>query len=190
MRPRRQPGKTFTHCAVSDVLFVLGAALVALALKWKSRDAAVQNLDWLLGPTTGLVQRLSGERFVFESGIGYISRDLGFIIAPECGGLNFLVAAFMTCVIGSLLRLRSLRSRLFFVALSAALAFGVTLFANTARILLAIAIHRHDVTLPWCSVADLHRIDGIVVFFGALCLLHLTLQVCVQGNEAGEGGRH
>lgn len=189
MRSRGHPRKFAIERVVSQAIFLLAAVLVAFALKWQSRHAVPQDIDWLLGPTACLVQEISGREFVAEQGIGYIDRDLGFVIAPECAGLNFLIAAFLTCVIGFASRSSSVRSRVFFLVVSAAIAFPVTLGANTVRILIAIAIHRRQVTLAWCLPADLHRIDGIVVFFGALCLLHLTLQACMPGDSAGEGGR-
>jgi len=47
---------------------------------------------------------------------------------------------------------------------------------NTARIALAMWLAAHPATLPAFNAADVHRLEGIVVYFGSLVLLYELVQ--------------
>ena len=65
-------------------------------------------------------------------------------------------------------------------ATSAARVVGVSLMAgylaavvvNAARIALAMWLAAHPAALPAFNAADVHRLEGIVVYFGSLVLLY------------------
>ena len=57
--------------------------LCALTLKQYYSTANVNELRWILAPTTVLVELVSGSRFEFESYAGYINSDRSFVIAAN-----------------------------------------------------------------------------------------------------------
>src|SRR5687767_11654447 len=80
---------------------------IALALKYFYSTASVNDLRWILAPTTFLVEFITGTQFTFESHAGYMSEDRTFLIATSCSGVNFLIISFLMLVL-----IRAWRSQL------------------------------------------------------------------------------
>lgn len=141
----------------------------ALALKLFYSTASPDQLRWILAPTTTVVELFSGVQFSFESHAGYMSSDHSFLIAASCAGVNFLVTAFL------MLALRKVwddqRASWKWIPASATLAYAATLVANTMRIDIALKMHETRLRLGGFSPAQLHRLEGILVYFGFLLLL-------------------
>jgi len=155
---------------------LLLVALCALALKVYYSTATPDELRWILAPTTLLVELLSGERFEFESYAGYMSSDRRFVIAVPCAGVNFLIAAFLMLALRRLWRERFRSAGWTMIPLTAVLAYAATLVANTARIWLALEMRVRSVEVSGLTNNQLHRIEGIVVYFGFLLLLFLLVE--------------
>jgi hypothetical protein len=60
-----------------------------------------------------------------------------------------------------------------FIPLAALFAYLATLVANTARISIALWLRRLPLGTGWLSAGQLHRLEGIFVYFGFLLLLFL-----------------
>jgi exosortase K len=152
--------------------------LGALALKLYYSTASANQLRWILAPTTALVELVSGRSFAFESHAGYISGDRSFLIAASCAGVNFLLTSFLMLALRKLWRDRAeskpgnpARSRWSFIPLAALVAYLTTLVANTARISIALWLQRQPLGTGWLNPNQLHRLEGILVYFGFLLLL-------------------
>lgn len=150
--------------------------LCALALKFYYSTATADDLLWILRPTTALVELLSGQRFEFESYAGYVSSDRRFVIAVPCAGVNFLITAFLMLGLRRLWRERFRAISWRFIPLAALLAYLVTLFANTTRIWLALELRAHAVAISGLNNNQLHRLEGIVVYFTFLLLLFVLIE--------------
>jgi exosortase K len=164
------------------VALVAGAALVLLLGKLHYSKASADELAWILAPTSALVSWVTGHEFVHEAGAGWVNREVMFIIAPGCAGVNFALAAFAAVVVGWLPLVRSGRTMLVALVAAAAVSFAATLVINTGRIALAIAIHRGTVDLSRFDPAAVHQVEGIVVYLGGLCALYAATR--------GWGNRH
>ena len=154
----------------AQLLIVL---LCALALKFYYSNATADELRWILAPTTRLVELLSDRSFAFESYTGYLSSDHRFVIAVPCAGVNFLITAFLMLSLRRLWRDRLQGVSWTFLPISAALAYVATLIANTTRICVALEIQRRSLEVNGLSGNLLHRLEGIVVYFGFLLLLFM-----------------
>lgn len=148
--------------------------LCAAAVKLYYSTASVNQLRWILAPTTFLVELVSGNQFEFESYAGYVKSDHSFVIAASCAGVNFLITAFLVLSLRRLWRDRSQepphnRSWMF-IPVSAMFAYLGTLVANTVRISSALRLHGMS-RVGRLTPAELHRLDGIVVYFSFLLLL-------------------
>ena len=150
--------------------------LCALGLKLYYATATADELRWILAPTTALVELLSGRQFEFESYSGYMSSDHSFVIAVPCAGVNFLLTAFLMLGLRRLWRDRFGRISWRFIPVVAAVAYLATLIANTVRICIALEIQRRSIELSWLSGNQLHRLEGIVVYFGFLLLLFVLTE--------------
>ena len=150
--------------------------LCALALKQYYSTATANELRWILAPTTLIVELLSGRSFTFESYTGYMSSDRTFVIAVPCAGVNFLIMAFVMLSLRRLWtgRFESVSWRV--LPVSAATAYVTTLIANAMRIVIALEIQRRAVEVSWLTENQLHRLEGIVVYFGVLMLLFVVME--------------
>jgi exosortase K len=157
----------------AQLLLVL---LCALGLKFYYSHASANELRWILAPTTVLVELLSGRRFEFESYAGYVTSDHTFVIAVPCAGVNFLITAFLMVALRCLWRERFHAVSWRFLPLAAVAAYGTTLVANAIRIFVALELRAQSVAVSGLSHNQLHRLEGIVVYFSFLLLLFLLLE--------------
>jgi len=158
----------------SAQLFVV--LLCALALKRYYSTASVNELSWILGPTTWLTQLLSGRTFSFESHAGYMSSDHTFLIAASCAGVNFLITSFLLLALKQLWNQRWGNFSWRFIPIAALSAYVSTLIANTVRICIALELQRHPAHIGGLSGNQIHRLEGIVVYFGFLVFLFLVTE--------------
>lgn len=150
--------------------------LCALALKSYYSTATPDELRWILAPTTVLVELLSGRSFEFESYTGYMSSDHRFVIAVPCAGVNFLLTAFLMICLRRLWRDRFQGVSWRFLPIAVVMAYAATLIANTTRICVALEMQRRAVEVSWLTGNQLHRLEGIVIYFGFLLLLFMLLE--------------
>ncbi|MEO8649202.1 MAG: exosortase K [Acidobacteriota bacterium] len=162
------------HRQLKPRLIAQAAVVLAIAFGMKLGYSVsnVNELKWILAPTTFFVELVTGEEFWFESYTGYMNRDHSFLIADSCSGVNFLIMAFlMLC----LLKIRKgLITRVSWIFIPAAIitAYFSTITANTVRIAVAIRLHRMSPEMVWINPEQLHRLEGILIYFGCLMLLY------------------
>jgi exosortase K len=159
--------------------------LCAFTLKLCYSTASANQLRWILAPTTAMVERVSGTAFEFESHAGYMSADRRFLIAPSCAGVNFLITAFLMLSIRKLLSGRARNIAWVFIPAAFLVAYVVTLVANTARISLALRLHRMPAEIGWLNSDQLHRFEGIFVYFGFLLMLFVISEKMSSGTTSG-----
>lgn len=158
--------------------------LTAAGLKAFYSDASVNELRWILWPTKSVVELITGVRFYFESYSGYTSEDRSFVIAASCSGVNFLIAVFLMLSLRMLwnrqresLEWRSILS-------IAALSYAVTIGANALRISSALWLNSGQHSFAGLGREDLHRLDGIMVYFGVLLLVYLAHERLTSSKSA------
>lgn len=167
--PARAHAGSPARAAAAGAAFAVALA-AAYALKRFYSGASAEDLRLVLAPTTWLVERAGRHRFEWTSG-GYVSRDLRFVIAPVCAGVNFLVVAFCALVLALVRPARSAWQNAGLLAASAAAACLATPVVNALRILVAIPLWRHRVALGPLTGERLHELVGVAVFLGGLLLL-------------------
>ena len=155
---------------------LFAVALCALALKSYYSTATPDELRCILAPTTFFVELVSGVGFEFESLAGYMSSDHRFVIAVPCAGVNFLITAFLMLSLRRLWRARFCGASWSMIPFAAGLAYVATLIANTARIWLALELRARSVEVSGLTNNQLHRLEGVVVYFGFLLLLFLVVE--------------
>lgn len=149
----------------------IAGALLAVALvvagKQYIRAVSADDLDWLLAPTAACVSAVTGNHFVAAPGVGYLDRDVSFVIAPVCAGLHFLLAAILALAIGWLPGMVTWRAMAARLATAVIAAYAATILINTVRIAIAIQLHAHHL-----GGDEVHRLEGVVVYLGGLCALY------------------
>jgi exosortase K len=161
----------------------------AAALKLHYSTASVNQLRWIVAPTTVLVELISGTRFAFESHAGYLSSDRSFLIAASCAGVNFLITAFLMLSLRKLWKDGSRKGSdnlaWSFIPTAALFAYLVTIIANGVRISIALHLQRMSPEFSWLTPNQLHRFEGIFVYFGFLLLLFVVSEKLSSEDRAG-----
>ena len=158
-------------------LCVLAAAvLIGWGLKRHYSEARPDDLGWILSPTARLVGVMTGTNFTLQPGEGYFSRDRLFLIEKSCAGINFMVAAFGMLTLALNHRVASGRSAARVVGVSLLASYSAAVLVNAVRIAIAMWLAAHPAPLWAFSAADVHRFEGIAVYFGGLVVLHELVQ--------------
>ena len=182
---------------------LVAVLLCAGGVKLYYSTASVNQLRWILAPTSAIVELVSNSRFEFEAYAGYINSDRSFVIAASCAGVNFLITSFLMLSLRELWRDQLRNISWAFIPVAAFFAYVATLIANTVRISTALRLRQMSFETSWLSPSELHRLEGIVIYFGFLLLLFLmnerlrtgkgndrTQTVASEGlTQAGRRGR-
>ena len=159
--------------------------LCAFTLKLYYSSASVNQLRWILAPTTAIVEFVTGLSFEFESHAGYITSDRSFVIAASCAGVNFLITAFLMLSLRQLWQKRSTKIAWTLIPTAFAFAYLATLIANTLRISTALRLRAMPLEVAWLSPNQLHRLEGIFIYFGSLLLLFVVSERLSRAAREG-----
>lgn len=154
-------------------------APVTYGLKHHYSVASVADLWWVLGPTSRVLELLSGVPFPLEPGVGYVSRELATAIVPGCAGVNFMIAAWSVLLCAHGLRQR----RPITAPVLLPVAYAATVVVNALRIWLDIALRSEG--LMGLSHASQHRALGVVIYLLALAVLYRFSMLGVVGGNVG-----
>lgn len=171
----------FTPTRKAAVQLVIALAAAA-ALKQFYSTASANDLQWILWPTARLTELVTGTRFTFESYSGYMSADRSFLIASACAGVNFLIAAFLMLTLRKLWVRRDKGVHWRYFPFAMVLAFAATIVANTVRISSALWLNASRPSLGGLDRDEVHRLDGIFIYFGCLLLLFVVSEKANAGN--------
>jgi exosortase K len=161
-------------------LFPAGLAVLAmLLLKRHYSLATATQLDWILAPTAKLVSWFTSAHLVTEFGVGHVDFAKGIIVAPACAGVNFMIMAFGLTAFYGLHHIRRLPSQLIWLPLALAAAYGFTLMVNAIRIALSMTLYNANIYTDWFTVARVHRLAGVALYFAVLWLYFFGLQQVV-----------
>ena len=156
----------------TKVWLLVAAGAIAWVLKRHYADARADELSWVLAPTARLVGAVTGTTFVPVPAEGYFSPDRLFLIEKSCAGVNFMIAAFGTLAIALIHRVRGAATAAGVIAVSLLAAYAATVGVNAVRIAIAMWLAAHRPALWALDAADVHRLEGITVYFGGLVLLY------------------
>jgi len=96
--------------------------------------------------------------------------------SPSPSGVNFLIMAFVMLTLRRLWKERFVGVSWRFLPISMGVAYVATVIANAMRIVIALEIQRRSVEVSWLNGNQLHRLEGIVVYFGFLMLLFVLME--------------
>ena len=173
------------HFVLQYGIFYLFALLIAFGLKYHYSRAGSDDLLWILRPTAGLVEYLSGIKFENEANTGFVSQGYQIIIAPSCAGINFLIVAFCMAVFAGLHVIKHCWLKHLWLAASLACAYILTVAVNSLRIIAAIYSYNAAIYFSWITPERVHRLEGIVIYFFFLCLFYMIIIRTVQRNRQG-----
>lgn len=176
------------------IFAVACAVLIAWSLKRHYAVARPDDLWWILSPVARMVGVMTRTSFALQPGEGYFSRDRLFLIEKSCAGINFMIAAFGMLVLALLHRVGSRFSAAQVLSVSLLASYSAAVLVNAVRIAIAMWLGAHPAALSAYSTADVHRVEGITVYFGGLVLLYelvrrLDRSVILAGCDVGAEAR-
>ena len=150
--------------------------LIALGLKYHYSRSGSEDLLWVLAPTAGLVECISGTTFINEVNTGYVNFERRVIIAPSCAGINFMIIVFCMTAFSGLNTLTGVRTSPLCPMISLIIAYGLTLGVNSFRIIMSMVVYESEFFRSSASIDQIHKIQGILIYFISLYVFYLTLQ--------------
>lgn len=163
------------YISKNGIFYVL-ALLIAIGLKYHYSRASSEDLDWILRPTAGIVEQMTGLHFEKEEGTGYINKEHYIIIAPSCAGVNFLIMAFCMTLFSFICCFNAPKIKLLWLCGSLVSAYLLALVVNAVRIIVAMSLYQADIYSGWLTEDRLHHLEGIVVYFFFLCAYYVILR--------------
>jgi len=154
--------------------------LLILAVKHHYSTAGAEALRWILTPVAGLVALLNGMDFEWLPQAGFVNHAHSIVIAPACAGVNFFIICFASLFFTFVSRLRGCREKCSWFALSATIAYLVTLAANSLRIILSVFLYDAPIYAGWLTPGRVHQLAGTVLFTSLLVLTWLVAERTVQ----------
>lgn len=151
---------------------VVVTALAIWGMKHHYSTASADALLWILTPTTKVVGVVTGAAFLSVPAEGYVSHERLFVIEKSCAGVNFMIAAFGMLVIALMPRVRTSPSGVCVLGISVLASYAAAILVNATRITIAMWLAQRPTMLPTLTAAEVHRLEGIVVYFAGLVLLY------------------
>lgn len=171
------------------IIYCLLVLFIAAGLKYTYSQSTSEDLQWILGPTASLVEALTGEQFMKEQNIGYVSVHQRIAIIPGCSGINFMIAAFCMLTISLVCSTNRKQYLTLYLMAGFAAAYGMTVCTNSLRIILSIYLYRADIYFSMMTPANIHRLAGIAIYFVCLCFLYFCVQKISSGRHFDTGKR-
>lgn len=173
--------------ALNPAMQTAAVVLCAVAVKLHYSAAGADQLRWILAPTAAVVGAVSGARFEYEAHAGYINDDRSFVIAASCAGVNFLITSFLMLSLRRIWGGGSRETGWRFIPCAALAAYMATLAANTVRISAALSTRGLPDEAGWLSPGQVHRLEGIFIYFGFLLLLFVVAEKVSPASVPGAG---
>ena len=139
---------------LGKILMIIISIVIAWGLKYHYSHSQADGLDWMLAPTSHLVQMTSGMSFEKVESTGYVDHESGIIIAPSCSGINFMIIVFCLSIYMGIKRAENQLSPFMWILFSISVSYSCTVIVNTFRILLSIYSFKTGI------LQDFHRQSG------------------------------
>jgi exosortase K len=174
---------------MNHAVYYLLILLTAWGLKFHYSRAGSDELVWVLAPTAGLVELISGIAFEKEAHTGFVGQGNRFIIAPACAGVNFLIIAFCMSAFSGMHAFKRQRSKLLWLGIAFLSAYLLTIVINALRIFVSIHTYAADIQLGWFTPARIHRLEGVVIYFFFLTLFYMIIKNAIYKFRGGVAGK-
>jgi len=188
MMTEKMSNRILDHLLRNSIYYIL-ILLIAWGLKYQYSRAGSEELFWVLAPTAGLVELISGVQFENEAHTGFVSQGYRFIIAPACAGINFLIIAFCMATFSGMHALERHRAKLFWLGTGFLSAYVLTIVVNTFRIIVSINTYMADIQLGWLTPSRIHRLEGVVIYFFFLSLFYMIINKAIYRFRGGVAGK-
>lgn len=184
-----------------DILFYGFVAGLFLLLKLFYVFASSSDVLFLLAPTNLLVEWFTGSQSFFTKDFGYFFHDLQIYLDKSCAGFHFWLLCSFLLLFLTKKHAPNNKQKLLFFFTSFALAYGVTLFVNSFRIVASLVLQNQALLVlkGFTKTNSLnqkffqamhHEAIGIVVSITFLTLVYLIGEKLFTLQKGMDHARH
>ncbi|MBX2875604.1 MAG: exosortase K [Saprospiraceae bacterium] len=151
------------------------AILLFFLMKTAYSTAAVQDLTFLLFPSSELVGTFTGTSHVFLVDQGYYNEALNILVNKSCSGFNFWAISFLMsyCLIEKSAHTWQRNILLLPTILIATYFF--TILVNGTRILFSVFLHSSPISMLTEAPPWMHQAEGSFIYLSYLIIAFLSI---------------
>ncbi len=152
------------------VYYIIGI-LIFIGLKFTYTYANNNHVLLLTSPTDKMISLITYSFSTYSESTGFYHEKLNMVIDKSCSGFNFWMLSFILFFFSSLKFVKHHYLKFLTLLLSLLLAYIVTLFVNTSRILVSLFIeHSTQFKHAW-----LHQAEGVFIYLSFLIIFYMLL---------------
>jgi exosortase K len=156
---------------IKNITYYIIAFALFITLKFVYSQASNDMVLFMLKPISELLSIITTNDAVYTTSSGFFFQELNITIDKSCSGINFWLMSFMVCIVSIIPKKRTLLEKTIAFPIAFILAYVLTLFANTSRILISIFIEKNtNFNYSW-----LHQAQGVFIYLTFLILFYLLI---------------
>lgn len=166
-----------TEALHKQIPFYLAAGIIFLLLKLGHSMADHNALQFLLWPTSKLVALMTGASSSYLPEGGYFHAQLNIVINKSCSGFNFWLICFLMLYSMGLFGAKKIVHKALWLPGSLFLAYLLTIFVNSSRILIALALNSSGIGK---EQAWLHQAEGVFSYLFFLLIIYFSFDFLLK----------
>lgn len=156
---------------IKNVTYYLIAFVLFIVLKFVYAQANNDMVLFVLKPVSELISIITNYDAMYTTSSGFFYQELNITIDKSCSGINFWLMSFMICMFSIIPKKKTRLQKIIAFPVAFILAYVLTLFANTSRILISIFIEKKSsLNYTW-----LHEAQGVFIYLTFLILFYLLI---------------
>lgn len=157
-----------------SILFIFLACI--FGLKYFHSVTATDSLTFILFPVTKFVEIFTNAQANYLPTQGYFFEELNIIIDKSCCGMNFWIMSWLMAGMVGLQYFKRMAHQISLLFCTAIITYLLTIWANTSRIVGAIAFHNYFPSDSFWNSNTFHTMQGSFTYLLYLMLFYFLLQ--------------
>ena len=156
---------------IKDLIYYSMAFVFFVILKFAYSQANNDMVLFILKPVSELITMITNYDSIYGTSSGFFFQELNIVIDKSCSGFNFWLISFMVCIVTIIPKKKTQLQKIITFPIAFILAYVLTLFANTSRILTSIFTEKNtNLNFTW-----LHEAQGVFIYLTCLIIFHLLI---------------
>lgn len=160
--------------------------LVVALIQLLTRVKEIDRILFILKPVTLLVSMFTTAEFHFVEGAGFVNEGLQVVIGKACAGGNFFSLLFAMLVFSFIPVIKGKQKQLKAWFLFLLSAYGLTIVANSSRIISTLLLMRLGLLVGRYQSA-IHQLIGIVFYFSYLVIAYVLVNKILKKRGVDHG---
>lgn len=163
-----------------NFIFYALTLLIAFFLKAFFSNAATDDLNLILHPTSQVVNAITASSFEYVVGKGYAMEGSSVVINKTCSGINFFIIAFTMAAFMGIAAFENIRGKIWSLILCVGCGFVLTVLVNGFRISAAIFFLERFHSFDFITFPLSHHVQGILFYFSFLVIYFIGVRELIR----------